>query len=103
MFQDCKSLEELDISSFSTDKVVDMSSMFIRCINLKKLDISNFDIRNVRSMGNIFDDCRNLESIKLPREDNSRDIVMFYLKYLGNKYKLYEEVTVCGDKYAYRL
>ncbi|NUF99176.1 BspA family leucine-rich repeat surface protein [Lactobacillus mellis] len=36
------SLTSLDLSSFKTEKVTDMSNMFQEDLKLKKLDLSNF-------------------------------------------------------------
>ena len=36
MFYGCSSLEELDLRSFNTDKVVNMNDMFYKCLSLKK-------------------------------------------------------------------
>ncbi|MCQ2161582.1 MAG: BspA family leucine-rich repeat surface protein [Bacteroidales bacterium] len=47
-------LENLNLSSFNTSKVEDMSSMFRQCIMLKTIDLSNFDTSNVRDMTMMF-------------------------------------------------
>ena len=47
-------LEKLNISSFNTSKVEDMSGMFRQCIMLKTMDLSNFDTSNVRDMTMMF-------------------------------------------------
>ena len=49
MFSYCLSLEELDLSNFSTDKIKSMSFMFFRCSSLRKLNISNFNINNLNT------------------------------------------------------
>ena len=47
-------LENLNISSFNTSKVEDMSGMFRQCIKLKTIDLSNFNTSNVKNMINMF-------------------------------------------------
>ena len=42
VFDGCKSLKELNLSNFNTNKVTDMSNMFFGCLSLKKLNLSNF-------------------------------------------------------------
>ena len=37
MFDNCKSLQELDVSEFDTSNVVDMSFLFQGCENLKEI------------------------------------------------------------------
>ena len=39
MFKGCLSLENLDLSSFKTDNVIDMGEMFNGCSLLKELNI----------------------------------------------------------------
>ena len=52
MFQYCSVITDLDLSSFNTEKVTNMSYMFHGCTSLRKLDIRNFDFTKVTSMGN---------------------------------------------------
>lgn len=47
MFNGCSSLENIDLSSFNTANVVDMAGMFKGCVKLERLDLSGFDISNV--------------------------------------------------------
>ena len=69
MFKYCKSLTNLDLSSFNTSKVKYMGSlytgMFTDCSKLTNLYISNFDTSNVRDMGNMFYNCSSLTSLDL--------------------------------------
>ena len=51
MFNNCSSLEFLDISHFNTSKVTNMSGMFASCTKIKELDVSNFNTSNVTNMG----------------------------------------------------
>ena len=65
MFEDCSSLQELDLSHFDTRNVTDMSSMFRGCSSLQKLDLSHFDTRNVENMGFMFQGCSSLQELDL--------------------------------------
>lgn len=56
MFYDCKSLKELDLSSFDTSSVTDMRGMFNGCKNLKEIDVSGWDTSNVKNMSFMFGD-----------------------------------------------
>ncbi|WP_122639114.1 BspA family leucine-rich repeat surface protein [Romboutsia sp. Marseille-P6047] len=60
MFKDCASLENIDLSSFDTSNVENMSYMFSDSL-LKKVDLSSFDISNVKNMKGMF---RNTEYLK---------------------------------------
>ena len=59
MFKNCKSLVELDLSSFDTSKVIKMNSMF-SYIGCKILDLSNFNTLNVQYFNDMFQECRGL-------------------------------------------
>ena len=63
MFKDCKSLVGLDLSSFKTDKVFDMTEMFSGCSSLTALDIRGFNTEKVTRMNNIFKGCSDLKFV----------------------------------------
>ncbi|MGL9971277.1 hypothetical protein IGI80_002205 [Enterococcus sp. DIV1420a] len=54
MFQNCTSLTSLNVTSFDTSKVEDMTNMFRNCKSLTSLDLSSFNMMNVTDMTNIF-------------------------------------------------
>ena len=54
MFYGCKNLENINLLSFHTINVIDMSHMFELCENLKYLDLSSFSIREEVSRKNMF-------------------------------------------------
>ena len=60
MFTDCGKLISLDLSSFDTKNVTNMSYMFTGCRNLINLNISSFITDNVEDMSDIFDGCDDL-------------------------------------------
>ena len=57
MFYECKNLNNLDLSSFNTKNVTDMSHMFYYCNNLNNLDLSSFDTKNVTDMSSMLCGC----------------------------------------------
>ena len=65
MFQDCSSLQELDLSNFNTNKVLDMSYMFKGCSSLKELDLSNFNTNKVFHMSYMFKGCSSLKELNI--------------------------------------
>ncbi len=71
MFDDCSSLTSLDVSNFDTSKVKDMEWMFRGCSSLTSLDVSNFDTSQVRSMSYMFASCSSLTSLDLSNFDTS--------------------------------
>ena len=65
MFCQCKSLSEINgISSFNTENVTDMFSMFFGCSSLIKLDLGKFDTSRVKKMSFMFCQCKSLSEIK---------------------------------------
>ena len=60
MFAGCESLTALDLSSFDTSKVKDMSWMFVGCESLTALDLFSFDTAKVTDMYGMFEGCQSL-------------------------------------------
>ena len=55
----------IDLSSFDTSNVVDMSGMFINMPNITNLDLITFDTRKVTNMASMFSNIPNIENIDL--------------------------------------
>ena len=76
MFYGCRSLEELDCSSFYTEKVTEFITMFFDCNNLKKLDISNLTIGDsVTSYANFLNNVPKDIKIRLQDEKTKEKII----------------------------
>ena len=71
MFFNCYNLTSINFGSFNTTNVKEMSSMFYNCNNLYSIDLSSFNINNVNSMAYMFSNCKNLNFIDLPSFDNN--------------------------------
>ena len=69
MFLNCRSLKELNLSSFNTNSVQDMSQMFSGCSDLRMLNITNFDTKKVTNMNGMFAGCETLEELDLSNFD----------------------------------
>ena len=65
MFHNCSRLTSLNLTSFNTSKVTDMIAMFRYCPSLKSLDLTNFNTSKVTSMYDMFNDCTELISLDL--------------------------------------
>ena len=70
MFQGCTSIVSLDLNSFNTANVTNMtsgntSSMFYGCSSLTNLYINNFNTKNVIAMGALFSGCSSLIDLDL--------------------------------------
>ena len=53
----------LDVSSFDTNNVTNMSFMFEGCTGLTSLDVSKFDTSNVTNMSSMFNGCAGLKGV----------------------------------------
>jgi surface protein len=66
MFESCKELEYLDVSSFDTSNVTKMELMFGFCDKLKSIKgIYNFNTINCENMNSMFCECKELEYLDL--------------------------------------
>ena len=65
MFEYCRSLTNLNLSSFNIKNVFSMNDMFSKCGNLTNLNLSSFDTKNVSCMNNIFNGCSNLTNLDI--------------------------------------
>ena len=65
MFEECKQLENLDLSNFDTSAVTNMNVMFTDCTKLKELNLTNFNINKVWSLGDnkMFNGIKNCKLI----------------------------------------
>ena len=63
MFYKCTSLKNIDLRSFDTSNVRDMSYMFYECKNLTNLNLIGWNTEKVTSMKQMFESCNNLKSI----------------------------------------
>lgn len=65
MFQNCESLEALDLSTFNTENVTNMYGMFESCTSLKSLNLSSFNTSKVKQMRYMFYNCESLTALNL--------------------------------------
>ena len=71
MFQGCGKLESLDLSSFDTSKVTNLSKMFSGCSSVGSLNLGSFSTAVVSDMSNMFDGCASLSSLDISHFDTS--------------------------------
>ena len=69
MFSGCESLETIDLSSFNTASIRDMSYMFSSCKSLETIDLSGFNTASVKYMSYMFYGCESLNSLIVPDVD----------------------------------
>ena len=65
MFNECSSLKELNLNSFNTNNVIDMSCMFMGCKSLVELNLNNFNTDKVYKMFYMFSGCSNELILKI--------------------------------------
>ena len=66
-------VEKLDLRNFDTHNVTDMKSLFSGSLT-KEIDIRNWDTSNVTDMSSIFSSCKNLEKIYASDTFNTQNI-----------------------------
>ena len=87
MFAYFTGLTDVDLSSFDTSEVMDMSSMFYFNYSLEKLDVSHFDTSHVKSMYAMFDSLTSLKELDVTNFDTSNVETMQYMFFNLNKLK----------------
>ena len=75
MFYNYSSFESIDLSSFNTSNVIDMSCMFSGCSSLKSIDLSSFNTSNVIDMTLMFSNCSSLKKDNIKINDNDHKIL----------------------------
>ena len=68
MFNNCSSLNKLNLSSFDTNKVRNMSYMFAYCSSLKELDLSSFKAKYEFYIFHMFDSINKSCKLKCNEE-----------------------------------
>ena len=74
MFNKCKDIIYIDLSSFDSSNVTNMSYMFSECSNLKDIILSNLNTTNVIDMSYMFNKCYELKNIDFPESFNTQNL-----------------------------
>ena len=72
MFYNCSSLTQLDLSNWNTGKVTNMSYTFSNCVSLTQLDVSNWNTSSVETMGYMFYNCKSLTQLDVSKWNTSQ-------------------------------
>lgn len=67
MFRGCEAVKTINVSSFDTSDVTDMSYMFYDCQALETIDLSTFDTSGVTTMENMLG-YNGLKTILTPKK-----------------------------------
>lgn len=71
LFENCQSLESIDLGNFDTSYAEYMSSMFKGCSKLASIDLSGFVTSGVYDMSSMFEGCRSMTAIDVSSFDTS--------------------------------
>ena len=80
-FEALTTIEHLDY--LNTSEVDNMYSMFSNCTSLETLDLSSFNTEKVTSMATMFEKSKNLRSIKLPKGFIGSSVTYLYAMFRG--------------------
>jgi surface protein len=81
MFYGCNKLINLSIPNFDTSKVTDMQPMFSGYKNLLSLDLNHFNTTNVQYMNEMFKDCENLKYVSMSQISSNSLSTMYRMFY----------------------
>ena len=96
MFENCYSLESLDLSDFDASSIVEMKSMFKNCKNLISLYLNNLNFPNLQDYDGIFDNINTNLSIFVKGNNESKNLNEFSC-YLKKGHKLIIKNNECID------
>lgn len=65
MFENCKNMKSINLKSFDTSNVTNMSYMFSKCASLESLNLSMFNTKNVTTLLGMFQYCTNLKNLNV--------------------------------------
>ena len=80
MFNDCKELSSIDLSTFITSKVKTFSHMFAGCEKLTSVDV-NFDARQANDLSYLFFDCLSLQYVNMSLLKTEQEVNIDYMLY----------------------
>ena len=109
LFYGLTNLISVDLSSFNTEKVTNMSYMFYNCSKLKNLDLTLFNTEKVTNMSYMFYNCSELESLNLSSFNTEKVTNINYMFYKCSRLKILdlssfntqniEKINVIFDNY----
>jgi hypothetical protein len=70
MFNNCTSLQNINLSLFTVTNVKTMNNMFSNCESLSIIDLTTFNALDVENISEMFGSCKNLTSIEFNYRKN---------------------------------
>lgn len=87
MFNSCQFLEEVDLSSFTSESLKESSNMFLNCIRITKIDLRNFSFTGLTTYNNMFgNSSSNFKSdcLIIVKNDTEKNWVTSHFNFLTN-------------------
>ena len=75
IFNNCRNITSIDLSSFDSSKVTHMNYMFSECYNLNEINLNNLNTNNVIDINHMFNKCHELTKIEFPSSFNTQNII----------------------------
>jgi surface protein len=72
MFNNCKSLKSIDVSSFATSKITEFLNVFNNCSSLETIDLSKWDLSSATTLSGMFGGCSKLAEVNLANHNTSK-------------------------------
>lgn len=72
IFNECYSLEEIDVSNWNVSKITSFSSLFSNCWSLKNINVSNWDTSSCTNFASMFNNCRSLLTLNVSNFNTSK-------------------------------
>ena len=82
LFYKCDELENINLSNFNTQNVINMNSMFYGCESLTNINLYNFNTQIVTNMVSMFSGCSSLTNINL-YNFNTQNVTNMYNMFYG--------------------
>ena len=95
MFLNCLHITSLDLSSFDSSEVKDMSQMFSKCFNLKEINLANLETKNVTNLKQMFQKCKSIEKINFPPSFNTKNVKD--ISYMFSDCQILKEINLNFD------
>ena len=79
MFSKCFYLKEIDLSSFNSANIYNISNIFSSCSRLAKINFSSFNTTKITDMSYMFYGCSKLEELNLKEFNTTKVVDMSYM------------------------
>ena len=80
MFNGCSSLKNIDVSNWNVSRGIDFKNMFLGCSSLETLNVTNWDVSKAQQLSYMFSGCTKLKTLNVTNWDvsNVKDFVAIF-------------------------